>query len=692
MSAGLHSSFRGSPLQFSLNQINGKKSSFVVKGKTDVQASFDFLLPLQRQQWFNRARFSRLGRGSINLSSGTLSSGNRFRINCTNEPFAKTKAFIKSFSPLWKEGLFLFRCSVFVAVISAVGVLVWYAQLKGRTFVEDRLLPSVCSTLSEYLQREIDVGKVKSVSPLGITLHSCSIGPHREEFSCGEVPAMKLRIRPLASLRRGKVVIDAVLSQPSVLVAQKEDYSWLGIPSSSENSTHRHHSTEEGIDYRTKARREAREKAASVWAMERFRAAKEAAEMGYIAHQHNPKSVLKDDMKDGSKHSTDTGKSGVFYCRDEKMHLRDHHCVDTGSGYGSKHADLEKSFGVKNPGRGLKFWSGSIRNIFRRKFKRDTHRKVLLESGYTAKQRILSRSAAAAVAYFRTLEVKGSSTDSCSKQGRGSSGGGCEDTGGEKIAENDEAASKTNATTVTIDGQHKFQYMSKLSTVNGKESTMQRSETADIQSAGDRIFAMVRNNKILKAASDNQFLDEGTHCSRQTNYKWFNNDGGFENENSFLLSPNIGWLEEHHSADYLLKNVDNLQDPVLETLESSSENICRCYQEYALEKFGTCTQILQSISFWPLSHKAWSYKFPVNVSKLLSDHFADEIQKLKSCFRIKSEDIAAELAEELNESHTEGIEKVLPVTLDSIYFTDGTLMLLGFGDREVRSDFLTTGS
>lgn len=690
MSAGLHSSFRGSPLQFSHNQINGRKSSFVVKGKADVQASFDFLLPVQRQQWFNRARFSRVSGGSINLSLGNLSSRSRFRINCAKEPFANTKAFIRSFSPLWKEGLFLFRCSIFVAVISAVGVLVWYAQLKGRTFVEARLLPSVCSILSDYLQREVDVGKVKSVSPLGITLHSCSIGPHREEFSCGEVPTMKLRIRPFASLRRGKVVIDAVLSRPSVLVAQKEDYSWLGIPSPSERGMQRRHSTEEGIDYRTKAKREAREQAASRWAMERVKAAKEAAEMGYIAHQHNPESVLKEDLKDGSKHSTDTGRSGLFYCMDEKIHLRDHHCMDTGIGYGSKHADLEKSFGVKIPGQGLKFWSGTIPIVFRRKFKRNAHRKVLLESGYTAEQRNLVRSAAAAVAYFRTLEVAGNSTDSCSKQGRNSSGGGCEDTGGEKIAENDETASKTNATIVTTDGKHKFQYTSKLSTINGEECTLQPSETADTQSVGNRTFAIVRNSKIVKAASENQHPEEGNHCGRQINDKRFNNDDGFENENSFLLSLNIGCLEKHHSADYLDQKV-NLQDPVLETLESSCEDRCRSYQEFTSEKFGTCTQIHQSVSFWPLNSKPWSYKFPINVNKLLSEHFADEIQKLKSCFRIKAEDIAAELAEELNESHTEGIEKVLPVTLDSVYFTDGTLMLLGFGDREAREMLKVNG-
>jgi hypothetical protein len=113
----------------------------------------------------------------------------------------------------WREGLFLVRSSIFAAVLT------WLAQLWARSFVKAQLLPAACAALSEYLQRDVRLGEVRSVSPLGVTLQTFSIGPHREEFSCTEVPVMKIRARPFTSLRRGKVVIDAVLSEPSVLVS-----------------------------------------------------------------------------------------------------------------------------------------------------------------------------------------------------------------------------------------------------------------------------------------------------------------------------------------------------------------------------------------------------------------------------------------------------------------------------------------
>jgi hypothetical protein len=110
-------------------------------------------------------------------------------------------------------GLFLVRSSIFAAVLT------WLAQLRARSFVKAQLLPAACAALSEYLQRDVRLGEVRSVSPIGVTLQTFSIGPHREEFSCTEVPVMKIRARPFTSLRRGKVVIDAVLSEPSVLVS-----------------------------------------------------------------------------------------------------------------------------------------------------------------------------------------------------------------------------------------------------------------------------------------------------------------------------------------------------------------------------------------------------------------------------------------------------------------------------------------
>ncbi|KAI7745119.1 hypothetical protein M8C21_032015, partial [Ambrosia artemisiifolia] len=315
---------------------------------------------------------------NIGLRSG-------FVVNSVKAPFARNRTLVRSLSTVWAEGLFVFRCSVFFAVISGVCLLLWYGQLKAKTLVESKLLPSVCTALSDYIQRDLYFGKVRSISPLSITLESCSIGPHKEEFSCGEVPTLKLRVQPFSSLRRGKIVVDAVLCDPTLLVAQKRNYSWLGIPFSDGGVLQKHLSTEEGIDNRTKIRRIAREEAAARMDRERDDAALEAAKTGYIISSNE---IQGEGGHDG------VVKKDVF-SMDDKFRWQDHHCMDAGVEYDMKHADLEKSFGVNIPIAGVKFWSPGGPSKRKRK-------KVVngIAVGIAAKKRILAHSASAALAFF----------------------------------------------------------------------------------------------------------------------------------------------------------------------------------------------------------------------------------------------------------------------------------------------------
>ncbi|KAE8713961.1 hypothetical protein F3Y22_tig00110202pilonHSYRG00064 [Hibiscus syriacus] len=173
------------------------------------------------------------------------------RNECLKKPFAGIKVLVSSLSHGGKR-VYCWLDARSHCRFSGVCLLVWYGKKKAKVCGSKTFAFSLFC-LSEYIQREIDFGKVRGVSPLSITLEACTIGPHSEEFSCGEIPSIKIRVRPFASLRRGKIVIDAVcLIQ--VFIAQKKDYSWLGIPIS-ENGLRKHLSTEEGIDYRTKSRR-----------------------------------------------------------------------------------------------------------------------------------------------------------------------------------------------------------------------------------------------------------------------------------------------------------------------------------------------------------------------------------------------------------------------------------------------------
>ncbi|XP_022682992.1 uncharacterized protein LOC101753840 isoform X2 [Setaria italica] len=518
------------------------------------------------------------------------------------------RALIGSLAPVWREGLFLVRCSVFAAVVSVAAALSWVAQLRARSFVEARLLPAACAALGEYLQREVRLGKVRSVSPLGITLQTCSIGPHAEEFSCAEVPVMKIRVRPFASLRRGRVVVDAVLSEPSALVAQKKDFSWLGLPAPSEGTVKRH-SGEEGIDIRTKTRRLAREKAAEQWNEERDKAAREAAEKGYTIPSGQSVSQSTDEMMevDGP---TEIGKSSPPLCADE-MHKKDHHLA-TGIDSGSKHADLEKSFGVKSRIPGINLWSRMISGPSRLRYRRKAHSKVVPDADNSSQQRILRRSADAAVAYFQSTGHS-NIDDSSPGPGKSSSDGGRANVGGSEFTSNDK-------------------------TVGSSE---------------------IASTSLAESPLDNQQSSQCRSCNL---------------DNNVLLC--------HHSEGLQIGQVTQAnfpQGPVLERFENPFENKFVPHRETIFGNFGSCTHAHNWVPFWPFQLKGFLVRFNAPCASL-----DVQIQKLKSQFAIGPGDISAELTEGVSQIPSGGVQHALPITLDSVYFNGGNLMLLGYGDQEPR--------
>lgn len=400
MSSRLQNPFVGAAFEFSLKPRNLSSLGYVRNRKY----RYDISPRAKKNDWISHGiRFSQSCGENVEILWKKIGLRSGFVVKSLKEPFTRNKAIVRSLSTVYEEGLFLFRCSVFCAVISGVCLSLWYGQLKAKTLIESKLLPSVCTALSEYIQRDLHFGKVRSVSPLSITLESCSIGPHKEEFSCGEVPTLKLRFHPFSSLRRGKVVIDAVVSNPTLLVAQKRDYSWLGIPFSDGVVLEKHLSTEEGIDNRTKTRRIAREQTAARMNTERDDAAREAARTGYIVSNRGSNSNVSEEDVDVVKKNSSVGlsTSELVFSVDEKLRWQDHHCMDAGVEYDMKHADLEKSFGVNIPIAGVKFWSRIIPGSLKRKLKRRKgNGRDMFVAGIAAKKRILDHSASAACAYF----------------------------------------------------------------------------------------------------------------------------------------------------------------------------------------------------------------------------------------------------------------------------------------------------
>lgn len=636
MSVKLHCPFLGTSLGGSSNGRNRGKFVYLSSRGQPVKRVFRRCTCAKQDPWIAQViRFSNFCGQNVELLRRALRSKNGLKVECVKEPFSRSKALIRSLSPLWEEGLLLVRCSVLVAVISGVCLLVWYGQTKARGFIETKLLPSVCSALSEHIQRELDFGKVRRISPLSITLESCSFGPHKEEFTCGEVPTVKLRVLPFASLRRGKIVIDAVLSHPSLFVVQKKDYSWLGIPSS-EGSLQRHLSTEEGIDYRTKTRRVAREEAATRWERERDDAASKAAKMGYIVSEKSPIVSEVDAIKEDAIHSTELTDSRSFLCMDEKMHWRDHHCMDTGVDYDMKHADLEKSFGIKIPGLGLKFWSRVIKGPKKYNFKRKANGIDISASGVSAKRRILERSALAAAAYFQGL----------------SNG---------KSAELSEASRDYD--------------------VMNLDSLLVKSEVdshADTNMMGGREEILTVDTQNAKQFGDSGIKD----CTVGKN-------GNFVH----ILSPVT--VRDQKIGENLPSVEDVAGAANTDNCNVKNEDLCVHDEMFGSQRGHTSeTSTLGKLEpwlsnylpvpIWPPSLKSCLPSFPRNVGELLTYLLIGPLKSLKSGMGLKVEDFVAELDDGFDVVQNEGIQKMLPVTLDCVHFKGGTLMLLAYGDREPR--------
>ncbi|XP_059640510.1 protein TIC236, chloroplastic [Cornus florida] len=705
MSIKLHNPFLGFPIKSFANGRNKGNLVYIDRVKLRKRACRQCTCG-KNNHWVSQGiRFSHFFGKNAELLWKNIGLRGGFIVRCVKEPFSRSKTLVRFLAPLWEEGLLLLRCSVFFAVISGVCLLVWYGQAKARSFVEAKLLPSVCTVLSEYIQREVDFGKVRGISPLSITLESCAIGPHNEEFSCGEVPTVKLRVLPFASLRRGKIVIDAVLSNPSLLVAQKKNYTWLGIPFS-EGSLQRHLSTEEGIDHRTKTRRISREEAAAHSARERDDAAREAAEMGYIVSEEGSSPSEVDVQKVSANRPTVLTNSESFFSMDERLHWRDHHCMDAGIEYDLKHADLEKSFGVKIPSSGGKLWSSIIPGPLRQKFKRKANGRDISElAGVTAKRRILDRSASAARAYFLGQRRFGECTQSSV---------GYDAMNLDTLMVKSEGDGNTCTSVTSSCKEHMMaDNHNRALNVEAQENAAHGKLKAAVDYSTSHGILELENNIENDPA-------HGKNCGIQPLKKHSNDD---INSFSFVHDPFLttsGRVDGVTNSSEIFSSVDgvagaaktnlcDVKDDVLEginvisrhmdnreessrsgdQLSASPDDISDSKGDHTSQgstsmKLEPLLAIHHLIPRWSLSLKSSFLFLRRNTGDLLSHFLAGPIQRLKSEMVPKVEDIVAELVEEVDEGQTLGFEKTLPVTLDSVHFKGGTLMLLAYGDKEPR--------
>ncbi|KAG8375520.1 hypothetical protein BUALT_Bualt10G0108300 [Buddleja alternifolia] len=667
MSVKLNCPFFGVPLKCTVFERRNRGDYAYLRGvklKSSKRGSnFQSCKCSKKHEWnYQGNKFMHFCGKNVELIWKKLELRSGWMINSVKEPIVRSKTLVKYMTPIWEEGLFLFRCCVFCSVISGVCLLVWYGQSKAKVYIEAKVLPSLCTLLSDHIQRELDFGKVRRISPLSITLESCSIGPHSEEFSCGEVPTVKLRIRPFASLRRGKIVIDAVLSNPSLLVVQKKNYTWLGIPYS-EGSPQRHLSAEEGIDYRTRTRRIAREEASARWERERDDAARVSAENGYVISECN--CVLPEDelLKESTSLPTRLGTHDHFLYMDEKLHWRDHHCMDAGAEYDLKHADLERSFGAKVSSPENNIWSKFMPGSMRHKFKRKANGRDISIVGVASKRRLLERSASAARFYFQG-------------QSLGKSVNSTNESSGFDVRDEYQNVNDDNNREIEI-----------------TEHVLTNKVTSEVENES-KIDSVSRGNSEPQSRNQMNSLHEPFLFTFGKSSKATNSSDNFSSANSAVdmrgtndLSTSIEYQEgvdDRDEAGNLVEEVKN-PDDILDSQGAHASNTS------SLKEPESSNSVNHLGDLSPLSlHSGLSSAFK-NFSEAWSCLLVNPLRRLKSEIGVRVEDISTELVDEIGEENTSAIEKMIPVVLDCLHFKGGTLMLLAYGDTEPREMEVASG-
>lgn len=101
----------------------------------------------------------------------------------------------------------------------------------------NRKLPQVAQQASHALQRDVDIGKVHWVAPTGLTgLHPLvsmgpiAVGAGPVERSSAVLERVSLRVDPLQSLLRGRIVLALKASGAEVHLKQASNFSWFGYP------------------------------------------------------------------------------------------------------------------------------------------------------------------------------------------------------------------------------------------------------------------------------------------------------------------------------------------------------------------------------------------------------------------------------------------------------------------------------
>ncbi|KAK9149505.1 hypothetical protein Scep_008262 [Stephania cephalantha] len=318
----------------------------------------------------------------------------------------------------------------------------------------------------------------------------------------------------------------------------------------------------------------------------------------------------------------------------------------------------------------MKLWSRMIKDPFKRSIKKKNQGKNIFIADYSANRRILERSAVAALGYFQS--VCGRKFADPSQWRKPLSSNSYEVSGTmTPMMEGDEHNAESGGKEC-IASYNKCGPMS----MNEDEDKSIKNETlgTDVgnSSGEDKLGAVKKLTNSLPQGGNsmtNNFVRNRLDKDKI--------DGSMDS--TFLTgNPNAVRATDEHLPSS--GSLNSLQNQILESLGSRSER----RNDLSSAKLGSWLVMHHSIPIWPLHLKPGFPSFSRGFRERLLDFLSGNIHRLKSQMNSKLEDLIAEINEGVDDIQPGGIRKMLPVSLDSVYFTGGTLMLLGYGDREPR--------
>ena len=120
MSSRLQNPFVGAAFQSSLKPRNVNCLGYL-GNKFPRKPRYDIIPRAKKNDWISHGiRFSQSFGENVEILWKNMGLRSGFVVKSVKEPFTRSKAIVRSLSTVWEEGLLLFQCSVFYAVISGV--------------------------------------------------------------------------------------------------------------------------------------------------------------------------------------------------------------------------------------------------------------------------------------------------------------------------------------------------------------------------------------------------------------------------------------------------------------------------------------------------------------------------------------------------------------------------------------------